>query len=209
MSPFKIACLSALALLGGVLAADPSPVPPLYRAMSVTTLLNDKRVREDLKVTKEQEKAILAKSWGWIKVIKFEEQDKITGPDKEARIRALQMKWADTSFAAAGKILKPGQVNRLKQVMLQELGMTLFDHPEVRAALGLDERQVQALRTRYEKLKEDSVKEIRAKGLSPAEVRKKYDQLPFGVPEVVREMLDEARRKRLNAMLGEQYLFNR
>jgi hypothetical protein len=105
-------------------------------------------------------------------------------------------------------VLTERQEKRLKQIILQWWSVGLFEHPEIRKALQLGDKDVQALREEYEKLKEDVGKEIRDKGMSPSEAHKKFSHLAFGVPDRVRERLTEAQQKKLKELLGPPYNFN-
>ncbi len=198
-------------LLAAAAPAEDFPVrsDALYHAMAVMTSLADKKVRADLKLTPDQERAVVAVvngRWEWFRDVTPQEQARITGPDREARVRALYTRRAEETFAAAGRVLGPGQVARLKQIMLQEYGITLFDYPEVRQGLGLDAAQVGRLREAHEKLKKEVGEQLGR--YSRAEAHRRWNAVVFGVPERVREVLTEGQRKKLKEMLGEPFAFN-
>ena len=205
---------SALSVLSAAATlADDYPVKSdsLYRAMGVMTRLMDKKVRVHLKLTPEQDRAVVAVvngGWEWFRDVKPEELAKITGPDREPKIRALFTQRADETFAAAGRVLKPGQIARLKQIMLQEYGITLFDYPEVRQALKLDVAQVRKLREAHEKLKAEAGAEITSGKLTRAEAQRKWNAVIFGVPDRLREVLTNDQRKKLAELVGDPYAFD-
>jgi hypothetical protein len=208
---FVASALSVLVAAPG--RADDYPVKsaPLYKAMGVMTKLADKKVRADLKLTPAQDKAVVAVvtgRWEWFKDVKQEELAKITGPERDEKIRALYTQRADQTFAAAGKVLKPEQTARLKQIMLQEYGITLFDYPEVRQALKLDAAQVKQLHEVHEKVKAEVGKEISSGKMTRAEANKKWNAVIFGVPNQVREVLTDGQRKKLDELLGDPFAFN-
>lgn len=203
--------LSVLCVAAG--RADDYPVKSdsLYHAMAVMTSLADKRVRADLKLTPEQDKSVVAVvtgRWEWFKDVSPDELRKITGPDRDARVRALFTQRADETFAAAGQVLKPEQITRLKQIMLREYGITLFDYPEVRQALKLDPAQVKALREAHEKLKAEVGKEVASGKMARAEANRKWNAVIFGVPDRVRDALTPAQRTKLVELIGDPFAFN-
>jgi hypothetical protein len=206
---------SALTALSAAPApADDYPVKSdsLYHAMAVMTRLADKKVRAELGLSPEQDKAVVAVVNGrwnqWFRDVTPQELAKITGPDRDARVRALFTQRADETFAAAGKVLDPGQIARLKQILLQEYGITLFDYPEVRQALKLDRPQVKKLREAHEKLRAEVGKEIASGKMARAEARRRWDAVTFGVPGRVREVLTDDQRKKLAELLGKPFAFN-
>jgi hypothetical protein len=207
---FRIASTLWVLLAANAPAEDyPVTKDALYSAMGVMTNLADKRVRADLKLTPEQDKAVVANTtggWKWFKDVGPDELKKITGPDREAKIRARFTQQADDTFAAAGKVLKPGQIARLKQIMLQQRGITLFDYPEIRQDLKLDSTQVKRLRQADEKLRAEVGKDLGK--VSRAEANKKWNAVIFGVPDRVRAELTASQRGKLTELLGEPFAFN-
>jgi hypothetical protein len=198
-----------MVLLTGIAPAEnPVPLGPLYHPTGIVVWLNDKKMLAEMRVTKQQEKVLIASAWSWHKAVEPEQLRKITGPDRDARIRALWMQKADEVFALAGKTLKPEQIKRLKQVLLQAHGISLFDHPEIRKALNLNEQQVKKLKAAYEEVKADMGAEITSGRFSRSEARKMYNAVVFSVPERVRELLTPEQRKKLKDLLGEPYAFN-
>jgi hypothetical protein len=188
---------------------DLAAMTPPYTAVNIWSLLNNPQAKNELKITKAQEKGIQAAIEKWKKASSRDDDTiyKWRGPDKEAKIRALRKQRADELFGWLGATLKPEQIKRLKQIMLQQQGMTVLDHPEIREALKLNGEQVKNLKTIFEKARNDLAAKAQAGRISRQEGAKQYMALGFGVPEQVREALTEQQRQTLKELLGEPYPF--
>jgi hypothetical protein len=212
--PMRFAPLFASALLltiGGAaaLADSLAATQPLYSAIWIEAYLRKPEVKRELKITKDQEKRIRA---ALEKSIDIQRDDaairKITGAGKVARIRAYKAKRGEEALRSLRGVLTEKQEKRLKQIILQWWSVSLFDHPEIRKALQLGDKDVQGLREEYEQLKADVGKEIRDKGMLPGEAHRKFSHLAFGVPDRVRDRLTEAQRKKLKELLGPPHKFD-
>jgi hypothetical protein len=199
-----------LAVAATAFAEKPKHLGPLYTAMATVSRLNNKAIKEELKITKEQEKGIEA-AWKpfWEQYGKeLDARRKLTGPDKEAKEREMDMKQADAFFQSLTKTLKPEQIQRLKQITYQWLGTRLLYHPEIREQLKISEKEADQVNEAYEKMLKAIEAEAKAAKLSPEAIQKKYAHLAFGVPEKVQGPLSEEQRKKLKELLGEPYKFN-
>jgi hypothetical protein len=183
---------------------------PLFGSMAIWADLRDKKMMEHLKITKEQEKALkplLDKGYKAM-MTDIDSERKVTGPDKEARIRAQATKTSDAFFKSLSPTLTDGQISRLKQIMRQERGITLFDYPEIRDALKLGDKDVEALKDAHKKLRDDVSREIIAKKLTGKAARVYFRPMEFSVPDKIIALLKDDQQKTLKAMLGELYPFN-
>lgn len=136
----------------------------LYNPYGIDGKLRDPKVKMELNITKEQEKGIAAAFVNPKLDDRYmEARNKITGPDQEAKRRRLATQYAEDRFRALSRVLRSSQIKRLKQIMLQEWGMTLFDHPEIRTALGISNKEVKKLQAAFEHIKEAAEAEVRAK----------------------------------------------
>jgi hypothetical protein len=209
-SAYLFAAALLLALAAAAPAADLAASTPLYWGpTSPWGYLQKPRVKAALRITKEQDKRIQAALNKSINLREdFDATAKITGPGKEARTRAYLTRRTEEVFRSLRGVLTARQEKRLRQIMLQQWGMGLFDHPEIRKALRIGDREVRALRAAWDKLEQDAAAEIRAKRMSPQESHRKFAHMAFGVPERVRAVLTEAQRKTLEGMLGEPHDFN-
>lgn len=207
---FIFAPALTLMLAGNAAAEDPpAHLGPLYQPFEIVANLRDPKIAKELKMTKEQEKVFKSDTKHFTFPDTPKELEKLKGAEKEAKRRAFMAKKADENFAWAGKTLRPEQIKRLKQVMLRAKGMQLFDHPEIRELLKIDAAMVKDLKAAHEKAMVYYVGEINAGRISREEGRKIYNtDLGFGVPEKVREQLNDEQRKKLQDLLGEPYTFN-
>jgi hypothetical protein len=129
------------------------------------------------------------------------------GSNKErfAQTRALDTRRSEQLFEMLGSVLRPEQTKRLKQIMAQNLGMRLFDHPEVRDMLGLSAKNVEELDAIYKKLRDQPVRDFLDKKISREEGQKRHEALGSVVPEEVRAALSDSQRRMLEDLLGEPY----
>jgi hypothetical protein len=207
----KPACVSALVatLIGSSVGFGADLQRALYNPIDIVTLLTiDKGVKAELKLTKNQELAINAglKQWREDSSRDFVETQKWTGPDKDAKIRARGTQRSKEIFQALGPVLRPNQVKRLKEILLQQWGISLFDHPEIRKDLKLNDQKVVQLRAIHAQMKTDIQKAANGKPASE-ELRKQYKSLSRGVPDKVRNALSKEQQDKLDDMLGERYSF--
>ena len=157
----RSAYLFAPALLVALAAAAPADeladsTPLYWGPTSPWGYLQKPAVKAALRITKEQDKRIQA---ALNKSVKFREDldatAKITGPGKEARTRAYLTRRTEEVFRSLRGVLTARQEKRLRQIMLQQWGMGLFDHPEIRKALRIGDKEVRELRSAWEKLEQE------------------------------------------------------
>jgi hypothetical protein len=119
----------------------------------------------------------------------------------------------DDLFKVYGETLRPAQVKRMKQIVLQVRGMEIFDHPEVRVALKIGDRQVNELRAAYDRLASQLVgqlrAEVQAKKISSQDAARTASSMSHSVPEGVRESLSKEQRKVLEDLLGPKYNYKK
>jgi hypothetical protein len=207
---FAYLCAPALLLaLAPVALADVEDLIPLYSAPRIIGLLNDSKVKTELNLTKDQDKAVQAalKKFDKATAVDNDTIFKMKGTQKEkyAQIRTLGTKRGQELLQALGTVLDPNQVTRLKQLNLQRLAMSLFDHPEIREALTLGDKDVDALKATFQKLRDNVVIEVQAGRLSKQEGQKRWLALGNTVPDGVRAQLTAKQRQNLNQMLGEPF----
>jgi hypothetical protein len=190
-------------------AFDVAAMTPPYSAVNIWSLLNNPQAKKELKITTDQEKGIQASVDKWQKASSRDADTiyKWSGPGKEAKIRALTKQRAEELFGWLGQTLRPEQIKRLKQIMLQQHGMSVLDHPEIRAVLKLDDAQVKHLKAIFEKARNDLAARAQAGKISRQDGAKQFHALGFGVPDQVREALTEQQRQTLKDLLGEPYPF--
>jgi hypothetical protein len=207
---FAYLCAPALLLaLAPVARADVEDLIPLYNPHGIIYLLNDSKVKTELKLTKDQDKAVQAALKKFDKVLDGDNDTifKMKGTQKEkfAQVRALGTRRGQELLQALGKVLQPNQVTRLKQLNLQRMAMSLFDHPEIREALNLNDKDVDALKKTAQKLRDNVIIEFQAGRLTKQEGQKRHMALGNTIPDGVRAQLTAKQRQILNEMLGEPF----
>jgi Mor family transcriptional regulator len=105
----------------------------------------------------------------------------MTGSDKVAKIRALFTAEADEMFQALGKTLKPEQLQRLKQIMVQQWGIIVFDHKEVRDALKLNDETIAQLKSVHEQMQRDLEQQIISGKIARQDAQKVFNAFSRGV----------------------------
>jgi len=191
----------------------------LYSAVNVVNFFT-KETTAELKVTLAQQQILKAgrdkrdKIWR-----KYAEEcgkvgrSNLREGEKNARLRALETKASDDLFRAFGEALRPDQVKRMKQIVLQVRGMEVFDYPEVRDALKIGDKEARVLRDAYDKLAREMVADLKAqvsaKRISSEEAARKATSMTLSVPAEVRESLSADQRKVLEDLLGEKYTYGK
>jgi hypothetical protein len=180
----------------------------------------DKGRKADLKVTAEQERALEDTKERREKVRqRYEEENlalresKLPESQKNAKLRALETKASEDLFRLYGEVLRPEQIKRMKQILFQTREMEVFDHPEVREALKIGDKEWRALWDAYNKLGRETVEqlkaEVEAKKITPQEAARRARAVGWSVPEQVRAVLTPEQRKVFEDLYGEKYTFRR
>jgi hypothetical protein len=198
-----------LTLTAGAFAADLEDLIPLWSAPRITYCLNDAKMKADLKITKEQDKAVQAVLKKFDKDTSGDGQTifKFKGTQKEkfAQTRVLHGKRGEELLQLLGKVLDDEQVTRLKQLSLQHEGMGLFRYPEVREALKLSDKEADTLEATYKKLRDDCIRDFQSGKITKEEGRRRYEALGNQIPAGVRAQLSTKQRRALNDLLGEPF----
>src|SRR5262245_9697344 len=132
-SSFPLALAMIFTLAFKAAAGPTEVVAPLYMPMSVAMKLNDRKGKDELKITRDQEKGIAASLDKWRESygVDLDAGHKMTGPDKEAKIMAQNSKQSAELFQSLAQTLRPEQIKRLKQILAQEKGVNVFKTREV------------------------------------------------------------------------------
>jgi len=205
--------LLALALLLGVAAGawagDLENIIPMYNPFQARSMLTDPKVKNELRMSKDQDKSVQAtlKKWDQLTSKDNDTKFKMKGSDKErfAQTRALDTRRSEQLFEMLGSVLRPEQTKRLKQIMSQSLGMRIFDHQELRDMLGLSAEKVAELHAIFKQLRDQPAKDFLDKKISREEGQKIYSALGNIVPEEVRAALGDQQRRTLEDILGAPY----
>ncbi|HEX3148356.1 MAG TPA: hypothetical protein VHR66_09755 [Gemmataceae bacterium] len=180
----------------------------------------DKERKAELKVTAEQEKALLDTKERREKVrLRYEDESralldsKTPEREKNAKLRVQETKASDELLRMYGEILRPEQIKRMKQILFQNREMEVFDHPEVRAALKIGDKEVRVLRDAYNQLGRETVEqlkaEVAAKKITNEEAARRARKIGWSVPDQVRALLTPDQQKVFNELYGEKYGFRK
>jgi hypothetical protein len=197
-----------LVLVRAVAAGGVSDSTPPYLPSNIVFLLQDAKVRKALNIVSYQEAGIKASLAKWSLARDVTTVTGMQGPDKDARARVYAAQRADELFRSLRRVLSPEQLKRLKQIMLQQWGILLFDFPEIREALRLSAQGAEKLH----KIHEDEINalatRVRDGKLPQPEGANQYKALTRGVSAWVRSALTEEQRQILDDLLGAPYPFS-
>jgi hypothetical protein len=156
-------------LTSGNTSANDAERRALYSSLNVLTFIN-KDTSAELKVTAAQEKGLQASKAKRDKLwTRFAEEcgklerSKLSASEKNVKHRALETQLSDDLFKSYGETLRPEQVKRVKQIVLQVRGMEMFDYPEVREALKIGDKEVKVLRAAFDKMAREMVVQFSGK----------------------------------------------
>jgi Spy/CpxP family protein refolding chaperone len=186
-----------------------------------SSLVTNKAVQEDLKLTEEQINKL--KDWSKDFRAKREEIYKDKGIDlkdfkagfteegkaKRAEANALVNKEA---YKQLGDILKKEQIERLKQIERQQLGVNAFTNAEVVELLKLSDSQkttVKGVTSDFNKERQDvfaeAFKDKKGFGKVDPEVTKKVAKLEKEAVSKIVDVLDEKQKKTWKELLGAEF----
>jgi hypothetical protein len=196
-----------LVLVRAVAAGGLADVMPVYKPADIMAILEDEKGKKALNIASYQEAGIKATLKDWSRK---QNQDsdtiyKMTGPDKEARVRALTERRANELLQSLSRVLSPQQLKRLKQILLQAWGIVLFEFPEIRDALKLSAQEADRLTKIYEDMRNEIAKKVLDRKLTQEEGWKQYQGLSRGVPDRVRAALSDDQQRTLDDLLGSPY----
>jgi hypothetical protein len=199
-----------LVLARAVCAGGLADLMPPYKPVDIVTLLQDEKAKKALGIVRYQEPGIKSSLTSYTR---SQAQDagaiyQMKGADREARVRALTARRADELFQSLGRVLSPEQLKRLKQILLQQWGIVLFEFPEIRAALKLSAPEADKLRKIYDDMRNELALKTRDRILTKEEGSKQYQRLSHGIPGPVRAALSEEQRRTIDDLLGAPYPFS-
>src|SRR4029077_9998918 len=130
---FTFAAAFALSFAGATLAND-AERRSVYSSLNLLTFFN-KETKAELKATPYQDRRLKAgeerrqKLWQrYAEASRKVTESKLSEREKNAKERALETQLVDDLCKMYGETLRPDQVKRMKQIVLQVRGMEIFDH---------------------------------------------------------------------------------
>lgn len=205
-----LAALDRARQLQEKLVADRTPGPEYQRALfSIYTrtatlrggrelsLLNQKSVQEDVKLTPEQAQGVsrlLGKRREAIRNFR-----NLT-PD-EWRGRFQELEDQETSLAS---LLRPDQATRLRQIAVQLRGIDAYNDPEIAKSLGLSTEQKEKIRALQDEARLVTWAEFGSGDFRDAD-RRRIDETWRNVREQIQILLTEEQKERYKDLTGEPY----
>jgi hypothetical protein len=199
------ALVDACLVPGPASAVDGGPsVFSLYLPYSITRALGEKAVQEDLQMSPQQVKAVkLALDRAQrLHVKDADKAFKAADADRKKLLEDQENDLTRDMFNALAAPLRPEQVKRLKQILHQEKGSALLEHPYIRAIMNISDEQNSQLKAIHTSLQKALVEQVNA-GKIPRYDASKYDQLRLKrIPPEVQEALSPDQRRILKDLLG-------
>jgi hypothetical protein len=199
--------LHTLVLVRAIAAGGLADSTPPYLPSNIVSLLQDEKARNALNIVSYQKAGIKTSLAKWSLARDVATVAKFQGPDRDARARAYNAQRADELFRSLRRVLSPEQLKRLKQIMLQQWGILVFDFPEIREALRLNAQGAEKLHKIHEDEINTLATQVRDGTRSPAEGEKQYQALTRGVSARVRSALTEEQQRILDDLLGAPHPF--
>jgi len=197
-----------------------------------TTLVTDKAVQEDLKMSDEQVDKV--KSWSKEFREKANEIRKDKGvefgggggggkgkgftpptPEMMEKIAAANAEISKVAYKELGDVLKKEQVDRLKQIDRQNMGVAAFSDAEVVSALSLTDSQKTSIKssvTDFDKDRADINKEMRGGGgkggFDPEKMKEANAKIQKVQKEYVSKVVDtltDEQKKTWKGLLGDTF----
>jgi hypothetical protein len=113
----------------------------------------------------------------------------------------------DAMMDLLSKSLNPDQMKRLRQIILQLSGISMFDFKEVRTAINLPSSDVAKLKAIHQKMCNELTAKAGAKKMTAAEVGKQFGVYSKGVPDRVRAALNDQQQAKLQELIGNNFDF--
>jgi len=200
----------AVALLVGPAMAQ-RPGGGFGGPMSVSQLLTNKSVQEELKLDKDQ----IAKIEEVTKKYRDDnkaEYDKIgrgstLSREEQAELRR-KLGEGMTKVINEAKVLKEDQSKRLRQIQIQQMGLAAFSEEDVQKALKLDDKTKDTIKTITEDVRKDAQKLFADAGMDFQKLREigqKVQEMNKEAREKVEKLLSEDQKKALKELQGEKF----
>src|SRR5262249_47297403 len=127
--------------------------------------------------------------------------------ERRTKTQELNRTVSEETLKAAGDILKPEQVKRLKQIELQQAGARAFTRAEVQKELALKDDQKEKIKT----INDDAAKETRElnQGGNAQGNREKLAALRKQTMEKIDAVLTDEQKKSWKEMTGEPFAMQR
>ncbi len=221
----------AFAVLGGASAQEkdtPKKRPPFGGGFgpgmgggfggggNPTFLVNSKMVKEEIKISDEQATKLkeLPKAIGEKTAKLFEKVRDLPQEERREKFAELMKESNAIAMKELGEVLKPDQLNRLKQINVQISGVNAYRNPEVESALKLTADQKATIKESLDEYRKE-VQELREdlgiRGFQPppkekaAEFEKKSSALQKEVTDKITKTLTDEQKTTWKSLTGEPF----
>jgi hypothetical protein len=195
----SLAVLASFAIAAAVVAQPPKGQRGGGgRMFNAAALAAVKDVQADIKVTDEQKEKLSA-----FEAKQAEARGALQGLSREERMTKMQ-EMAKEAETALAEILKPDQVKRLKQIVLQVSGMGAFATPAVQTGLTLNDEQKEKIKA----ISSETMTEnqgVRQGDGTPEEKQKKVAENNKNALAKVKELLTAEQKTKWTEMVGAPY----
>ena len=202
-------------LLAGATCAGDADNSCMYNLASIHSFFND-QLRAELKVTADQQRGLDAsrerRDAIWREHIQARQKvinSNLSERDKNAKLRAQEIQAVDDMCKVYGETLRPEQLKRMKQIVLQMRGIAIFEFPEVQKALKIGNAEAEQLHDAWNKWAREAGaqlnEDVAAKKITKQQAGTKAGNLIRSVPPEIRETLSREQRRVLDNLLGEKF----
>jgi hypothetical protein len=203
------ALVLTLVLARAVSGASIVEYAPPYKPVDIVMLLQDEKAMKALNIVSYQEAGIKAIVASWPLT---QHQDTVAivnlkGPDKDGRARAVFARRADALFQSLSRVLSPEQLKRMKQILLQQWGITVLEHAEIRGALKLSAEQAERLTTIHVEHRNEILKLTMEGKIPRNEGYNEYNRMMRIISDRVRSALSAEQQQILDDLIGAPYAF--
>jgi hypothetical protein len=199
-----------LALSGQTFQRAAAQVPDenrkqLVEALGTPFIVFREKVLEELKVSDEQREKLMHKMMEQImETGPFLDSLTETGQEREKKLNEHKKNAQEKLAKHLKEVLQSGQLNRLRQVTLQQEGSFALGRDDVREDLKISQEQLKkfmAVVQELQKQVEPLVKQAQSGG-NPEEIRPKIEQLRKDHAKKLEALLTDAQKKQWKELLG-------
>jgi hypothetical protein len=202
---------SVVALWGASVQRAAAQVPPdeqrkqVVEALGPPFIVFRDKVMEELKVSDEQMEKLMQYAMEQImETGPFLDSLPQTGQERERKLNEHRKNAQEKLAKHVKEVLQPGQLNRLRQVTLQQEGAFALGQDDVRKELKITQEQMKkfmAIVHELHKSVEPLFKQAQSGG-KPEEIRPQVEQLRKDHAKKLEAVLTEAQQKQWRELLG-------